>query len=82
MRKTILAAAALSVLLVTPALASHCPKDIKAIDAALTKVKLSAADKAKVKALRDEGEALHKAKKHRASVDKLSEAMRIILNKM
>jgi len=82
MRKNILAVTGLVALLSTPALAAHCPKDVKAIDAALGKVKLSAANQTKVKALRDEGEALHKAKKHKASVDKLSEAMRIILNNM
>lgn len=82
MQKSILATAAVLALLATPALAAHCPKDVKAIDAALAKAKLGDADKAKVKALRDEGESLHKSKKHKESVGKLSEAMRIILTKM
>ena len=65
-----------------PAFAGHCPKDVKAIDAAMSKAKLSAGNMTKVKALRDEGAALHKSKKHKAAVGKLSEAMRIILHNM
>ena len=50
-----------------------------AIDAALAKnPKLSAADMAKVKQLRAEGETAHKAGKHQESVDKLGEAMKIL----
>jgi hypothetical protein len=61
------------------AFAFHCPKDMAAIDAALAKnPKLSAADMAKVKTLRAEGEAAHKAGKHQESVDKLGEAMKIL----
>ena len=61
------------------ALAFHCPADMKAIDAKLaTNPKLSDADAAKVKALRAEGEALHKAGKHDESVKALGEAMKIL----
>ena len=42
----------------TSAFAMHCPKDMKAIDAALPKAKLSADQMAEVKKLRAEGEAL------------------------
>lgn len=62
----------------TSAFAFHCPKDMKAIDAALPKAKLSAAQMAEVKKLRAEGEALHKAGKHQESVDTLAKAMDIL----
>jgi hypothetical protein len=62
----------------TSALAFHCPKDMKAIDAALPKAKLSAEQMAEVKKLRAEGEALHKAGKHQESVDTLAKAMDIL----
>ena len=65
-----------------PVYAFHCPADVKAIDNALPKAKLSAQEKAEVKKLRDKGEALHNAGTHKESVDKLAEAMRIILNHM
>jgi hypothetical protein len=60
------------------ALAFHCPKDMKAIDEALPKAKLSAAQAAEVKKLRADGEALHKAGKHQESVDTLAKAMKIL----
>lgn len=77
-----LVAAALLTLASAPALAAHCPADVKAIDNALTKVNLSSSQMADVKKLRDEGEALHNAGKHKESVDTLSNAMRIILNNL
>jgi hypothetical protein len=78
-RRTLLAAG-IAVLVATPALAFHCPKDVKAIDAAMTK--MGAKAPANVKALRDEGDALHKAGKHKEAVGKLSEAMRVLLGAM
>ena len=61
------------------ALASHCPTDVKAIDAALAKSpKLSADQMKEVKKLRDEGDAHHKAGKHAESVDSLHKAMKIL----
>ena len=75
----LLLAAVLAVAVVGPAGAFHCPADIAAINNALPKANLSAEDEAAVKALRDEGQALHDAGDHKASVDKLAEAMRIIL---
>jgi hypothetical protein len=62
----------------TSAFAMHCPKDMKAIDAALPKAKLSADQMAEVKKLRAEGEALHKAGKHKESVETLGRAMDIL----
>ena len=61
------------------AFAFHCPKDMKAIDAALAKnPKLSEQQMADVKKYRAEGEALHKAKKHQESVDTLAKAKKIL----
>ena len=76
----IIATTALLVLLSTPAFASQCPLDVKAIDAGLSTINLSAETKAEVIALRDEGDALHGAGNHKESVDKLTEAMRIMLH--
>jgi hypothetical protein len=60
------------------ALAFHCPADMKAIDEAMPKAKLSDAQSADVKKLRAEGEALHKAGKHQESVDTLAKAKKIL----
>ena len=60
------------------AFAFHCPADMKAIDAALPKAKLSDAQMAEVKKYRAEGETLHKAGKHQESVDTLAKAKKIL----
>jgi len=61
------------------ALAYHCPNEMKAIDAKLaTHPKLSDAEAVKVKQLRAEGEALHKAGKHDDSLKALDEAKKIL----
>ncbi len=61
------------------AFAMHCPKDMKAIDAALAKnPKLTAAQMKEVKDARAKGEELHKAGKHQESVDTLAKAMKIL----
>ncbi len=65
-------------LFATPALASHCPLDMKKIDEALQSTELSAAALAKVKGLRAKGEAMHKTGKHGKSVEALHEALEIL----
>jgi len=60
------------------AFAFQCPADMKAIDAALSKAKLSDAQAAEVKKYRAEGEALHKAGKHQESVDTLAKARSLL----
>ncbi|UCH16755.1 MAG: hypothetical protein JSW36_13725 [Burkholderiales bacterium] len=61
------------------AFASQCPGDMKAIDAKLaTNPTLSADAMAKVKQLRADGEADHKAGKHADSVKKLGEAKKLL----
>ena len=65
--------------LAAPVYAGHCPKDVKAIDEALAAgTDLSQEELDEVKALRDEGEALHKAGNHEESVEALHEAMEIL----
>ena len=66
------------VLASSAALAFHCPKDMKQIDAALPKAKLSSAQMAEVKQLRADGEQLHKAGKHQESVDTLAKAKKML----
>jgi len=66
-------------LLSASAFAFHCPKDMKAIDAALAKnPSLSAQQMSQVKKYRADGEALHKAGKHQESVDTLAKAMKML----
>ena len=59
-------------------LANNCPNEWKAIDAALPKAKLTAAQTAEVKKLRAEGEQLHKAGKHSESMATLGKAKKIL----
>jgi hypothetical protein len=61
------------------AFAHNCPNEMKAIDAKLaTNPKLSDADAAKVKKLRADGEAAHKAGKHDDAMKALGEAKKIL----
>ncbi len=76
MVKRTLATAVVLAFVSTPALAGHCPKDVKAIDAALgMKSSLSSAQMSEVKKLRDEGNAAHKSGKHGAALEALHKAM-------
>ena len=59
--------------------AHNCPNEMKAIDAKLkTNPQLADADAAKVKQLRAEGEAAHKAGDHNAAMKALAEAKRLL----
>ena len=60
------------------AFAFSCPKEMKAIDAALPTAKVTDAQKADVAKYRAEGEALHKAGKHQESMDTLAKAKKIL----
>lgn len=76
--KTVLVAIALA-FATGAALAHNCPNEMKAIDAKLaTQPKLSDADAAKVKKLRADGEAAHKAGKHDDSMKALGEAKKLL----
>ena len=69
----------LLLLLSFPALAYHCPLDMKKIDAALARnPSISAADMARVKELRTSGEKFHKTGNHQNSVDDLAKAMKLL----
>ena len=71
-------AVAVAALFAGTAFASHCPKDVKAIDDAMKTAKLSDAQKKDVKAQRDKGEELHKAGKHAESEVELHKAMKTL----
>lgn len=60
------------------ALANSCPKEMKAIDAALPKAKLSEAQMSEVKKLRADGEKLHKDGKHSESMAALGKAKKML----
>jgi hypothetical protein len=60
------------------AFAHNCPNEMKAIDAALPKAKLSSSQAAEVKKLRADGEALHKSGKHSESMAALGKAKGIL----
>ena len=60
------------------AMAFQCPTDMKSIDDKLASAKLSDADMAKVKKLRADGEAAHKAGKHDESMKLLGEAKQLL----
>ncbi len=61
------------------AFANSCPAQMKAIDAKLSSSPtLSAADMSKVKTLRADGEAFHKAGKHAESEKALGEAKKLL----
>lgn len=70
---------AVALMLSVPALAFHCPADMRKIDAALAEnPALSSEQMDEVRKLRAEGEALHNAGRHQESVDTLANAMRIL----
>jgi len=78
-KRVLLSAAAAVVaggLVSTPALAGHCPKDVRKINAAM-----STMDKSKMsmaKEMNAKGLALHKAGKHGESLKVLHEAMKTL----
>jgi hypothetical protein len=74
---TIIVAASLA-LASSAALAHRCPAEMKAIDAAMPKAKLSDKDAAEVKKLRADGEAMHKSGKHAESVEALDKAKKML----
>ena len=75
--KFIIAAIALTT--TSLAFSNSCPMQMKEIDAKLsTNPKLSAADMGKVKTLRTDGEAFHKAGKHAESEKALGDAKKLL----
>ena len=79
--RSLIQASALVLLSITggAAMAHNCPNEMKAIDAKLaSNPKLTADNAAKVKQLRADGEAHHKAGKHDDSMKSLAEAKKIL----
>ncbi|MEO0004215.1 MAG: hypothetical protein RLZZ22_1907 [Pseudomonadota bacterium] len=67
------------VALAPAAFAYHCPREMAAIDAKLaTHPELSDANMARVRQLRADGEAAHKAGKHDESLKLLGEAQKLL----
>ena len=60
------------------ATAGNCPNEMKAIDAALPKAKLTDAQKKEVTALRADGDKLHKEGKHAESMAALGKAKKML----
>jgi hypothetical protein len=58
--------------------AHGCPGEMRAIDAKVPMTVLPAAEMSKVKALREEGEKLHKEGKHSDSMKALAEAKKLL----
>ncbi len=82
MKRTLLAAfvAVFAVgMLSGPALAGHCPKDVRLIDDSLkTITTVSAAAMGTAKALRDTGDRQHTAGRHATSLASLHQALKIL----
>jgi ADP-dependent phosphofructokinase/glucokinase len=62
----------------TIAAAYGCPGEMRAIDAKVPSANLPVAEMSKVKALREEGEKLHKEGKHAESMKALAEAKKLL----
>lgn len=76
--RTLVVALALA-LFAAPALAFHCPVDMKKIDEALAGDHgLSSEQLAEVQSLRAQGEEQHNSGDHQAAVDTLAKAMAIL----
>ena len=58
--------------------AHGCPGEMRAIDAKMPTANLPAAEMSKVKALREEGEKLHKEGKHTESMKALADAKKLL----
>lgn len=78
MIRQFLLAGAFALGLAVPALASQCPQDMAAIDAALPNADITAEERAQVEQLRARGEEEHEAGDHAASEATLAEAKDIL----
>jgi hypothetical protein len=77
MKKLVLAAA-LSMVLAGPAIASQCPMLMQKIEAAMASSTADDASKAKAQELYNKGKAEHEAGDHAASEASLGEAMKLL----
>lgn len=62
----------------SPAFANQCPGLMTEIDAAMANASLTAEEQTQVETLRAEGEELHAAGDHAASIEKLNEAKALL----
>jgi hypothetical protein len=76
--KTVVTAGIALLALSGPTFAFQCPADIAAIDQALQTADLSEEQRQRVVELRNEGERLHEAGDHQASVDTLAQAKEVL----
>ena len=76
--KNLTLAALLVVGMASPALASHCPMDMKKIEAAMKTTMADDATKKKVMELYNKGKAEHEAGDHASSMKDLGEAMKLL----
>jgi hypothetical protein len=76
MKKPVIAAALMC--MSAYAAAHGCPGEMRAIDAKMPSAMLAEADASKVKALREEGEKLHKSGQHAASMKALGDAKKLL----
>lgn len=67
-----------SLLFAGSVLASRCPSLVHQIDQQLASASYDSDTQAQVKALRDQGQALHQQGKHRESVEVLEQAMDVL----
>ena len=78
MRKSLIAGCC-AMLMSAGVFAAQCPADMKQIDEAMSKSPmLSAEQMAEVKQLRMDGEAMHKAGKHKESMEALGKAKKML----
>ncbi len=78
MIKRLVLASAMVAGLALPALAGTCPLMSNDVTEAIAKSSLPAAKKAEIKKLRDRGDALHKAGKHKESVTTFEKAWALL----
>ena len=76
--KNLTLAAVFALGLATPALANHCPMDMKKIEAAMKTTMADEATKKKVMELYNKGKAEHESGNHEASMKDLGEAMKLL----
>ncbi len=70
--------AATLLLMASPAFAFECPNLMAEVDSALAEANLTDEQRTQIEALRAEGEELHAAGEHAASVAKLNEAKALL----
>ncbi len=79
MKLTVLVAATVTIFAMPAhAAGGHCDADIKAVDAAVSKAKLSNVDIARVKAARAKADGLHKANKEEECERVLAQAQKLL----